>query len=120
MLIVTKRSLYPAITSLIILATACVAAARQASQNRIIVITKIEIKGLVRYSESQVITATGLHIGDRVSVAALDGVIDHLINTGLFKKANYRYRTVNDRAVVTFEVEEAKWTVPVIFDNFVW
>jgi outer membrane protein insertion porin family len=83
-------------------------------------IARIEVTGLIRYTQSQVISVSGLHIGDRVTVPALDNAVNHLIATGLFNKANYRYRTVNDRATVTFEVEEVKWTVPVVFDNFIW
>jgi outer membrane protein assembly factor BamA len=119
-MMITKRSVSPALALLLVLATAWSAASGQAPQNRVIQITRIEVKGLARYAEPQVIAATGLHVGDRVTVGALDSAIDHLIGTGLFKKANYRYRTVSDRAVVTFEVEEVKWGVPVIFDNFVW
>src|SRR5215470_11072586 len=95
-------------------------AQRQSTQSGTLQITRIEVTGLARYTQSQVVAVSGLHVGDRVTVAALDNAVNHLIGTGLFTKANYRYRTVGDRATVTFEVEEVKWSVPVVFDNFVW
>jgi outer membrane protein insertion porin family len=83
---------------------------------------KIEVSGLTRMTEAQVIEASGLEVGQEVDVAALDAAAERLLGTGLFTKLSYRYRTKGVEAVVTFEVEESKAerNIPVVFDNFVW
>jgi len=83
---------------------------------------RIEVSGLQRVTEAQVIEASGLEVGQQVDVAALDAAAERLLGTGLFTKLGYRYRTKGVEAVVTFEVEESKAerNIPVVFDNFVW
>jgi outer membrane protein insertion porin family len=83
---------------------------------------KIEVSGLQRVTEGQVVEASGLEVGQQVDVAALDAAAERLLGTGLFTKLGYRYRTKGVEAVVTFEVEESKAerNMPVVFDNFVW
>jgi outer membrane protein insertion porin family len=83
---------------------------------------KIEVSGLQRVTEAQVIEASGLEVGQQVDVAALDAAAERLLGTGLFTKLGYRYRTKGVEAVVTFEVEESKAerNIPVVFDNLVW
>lgn len=85
-------------------------------------LSKIEVSGLQQMTEEQVITASGLQVGEMVDVAALDAAAERLLGTGLFTKLNYRFRTSGDQASVTFVVEEAKRAnnFPVVFDNFVW
>jgi outer membrane protein assembly factor BamA len=83
---------------------------------------KIEVNGLKRMTEAQLIERSGLETGQQVDVAALDAAAEQLLATGLFTRLSYRYRTQGDAATVTFEVEEAKKenNIPVVFDNFVW
>ncbi|MDQ1523149.1 MAG: hypothetical protein QOE47_1073 [Pyrinomonadaceae bacterium] len=83
---------------------------------------KIEVTGLQRVTEAQLVGASGLEIGQQVDVAALDAAAERLLGTGLFTKLSYRYRTKGVEATVTFEVEESKAerNIPVVFDNFVW
>ncbi len=83
---------------------------------------KIEVSGLKRMSEAQLIERSGLETGQPVDVPALDAAAERLLGTGLFTRLSYRYRTQGDAATVTFEVEEAKResNIPVIFDNFIW
>lgn len=83
---------------------------------------KIEVSGLQRLNETQLIERSGLEIGQLVDVAALDAAAEQLLATGLFTRLSYRYRTQGGVATVTFEVEEAKKEnlIPVVFDNFVW
>lgn len=83
---------------------------------------RIEVSGLQRVTEAQVVEASGLEVGQQVDVAALDAAAERLLGTGLFTKLGYRYRTKGVEALVTFEVEESKAerNIPVVFDNFVW
>jgi outer membrane protein insertion porin family len=81
---------------------------------------KIEVNGLERYTHQQVVTASGLQIGQAIDIQAVDEAANRLMSSGLFKKLSYRFRSNANLVTVTFEVEEAKETAPVVFDNFVW
>jgi outer membrane protein assembly factor BamA len=41
-------------------------------------------------------------------------------STGLFASLTYRVVTSGNRLDVTFAIEEPLWSMPVVFDNFVW
>ena len=84
-------------------------------------LSKIEFTGLQHHSREEAIAASGLQIGQLVDIPTLDEAAQRLLDSGLFKKLNYRYRTTGDQAVVTFQTEEEKGAAsPVVFDNFVW
>ncbi|HYG81714.1 MAG TPA: POTRA domain-containing protein [Pyrinomonadaceae bacterium] len=81
----------------------------------------VEFAGLARVTKEQAAGASGLQVGQRVTVEDLDAAAQRLLDSGLFKKLSYRLRTNGDQASVTFQVEEQKGGgVPVVFDNFVW
>src|SRR5205085_3809647 len=50
----------------------------------------------------------------------LDAVANRLLESGLFKNLSYSVKGTTDKAVLTFTVIEQTWTMPVVFDNFVW
>jgi hypothetical protein len=43
-----------------------------------------------------------------------------MADTGLFQRVSYKYLTRAGQLTVTFDIEEPKWTIPVVLDNFVW
>lgn len=85
-------------------------------------IDAIHVTGHKRYSVEQVTRVSGLTPGKSVTVADLDALISRMATTGLFAKIGYKYAgdATGTRLVVTFEIEEPEWKVPVLFDNFVW
>jgi len=85
-------------------------------------IEAVHVTGNKRYSVEQVTKISGLAPGKSASVADLDATITHMAATGLFAKVGYKYGSgaTGNRLVVTFEIEEPEWKVPVLFDNFVW
>lgn len=85
-------------------------------------IEAVHVTGNKRYSAEQVVRVSGLVPGKAVSVADLDVVITRMAGTGLFSKFGYKYGpdATGNRLVVTVEIEEPEWKVPVLFDNFVW
>ncbi|HET8674654.1 MAG TPA: POTRA domain-containing protein [Blastocatellia bacterium] len=93
---------------------------RQAADTKVWKLNKIEFSGLQRISESQAIPITGLQLGATVDEGALNAAMKRLEDTGFFKKVGYNYRYRGDQVDVTFQVEEMKWDLPVVFDNFVW
>src|SRR5258708_7090696 len=83
-------------------------------------LTKVEVSGLKRYDESRIIALSGLRQGERVDLAAIEAATTRLIETGLFKTLNYRYRALRADIEVVFAAQEAQWSIPVVFDNFIW
>lgn len=83
-------------------------------------LVKIEVKGLERLTPEQVVSASGLQTGQAVDAAALDAAAERLLAGGMFRKLSYHLTSTRGEAVVTFDVEEAKVSLPVVFDNFVW
>jgi outer membrane protein assembly factor BamA len=83
-------------------------------------LTNIEVVGLKRIPRAQVIAASELKIGQAVDPGVLDAAATKLMQSGLFKKLTYRVRGRAGQLTVTFEVEEANRSLPVVFENFVW
>ena len=83
-------------------------------------VAAVQVAGAKRYAPGEVAKLSGLNIGAPVTIAELAPVAERLAATGLFKSLKYRYATVGRQITVIFEIEEADWTVPVIFDNLVW
>ncbi len=80
----------------------------------------LQVTGARRYSVDEIKKVSALEIGKPASIPHLDAAAERMAATGLFKKVSYRYVTEGGRLIVTFEIEEAEWTVPVVFDNFIW
>jgi outer membrane protein assembly factor BamA len=80
----------------------------------------VEVSGARRYTPAEVARLSGLAPGTSVTTADFDTATKRMAATGLFKEISYRYATTAGRTTVTFTIEEADWTMPVIFDNFVW
>ena len=83
-------------------------------------VAAVQVVGARRYAPGDVAKLSGLQIGQAVAPADIEPVAARLGATGLFKSVTYRYVTTGREMTVIFEIEEADWTVPVIFDNLVW
>lgn len=84
-------------------------------------LAKVEFEGTKRLTREQLLTASGLELGQPITVAALDAAGQRLLDSGLIKKLSYSMHSRNNEATVTFKIEEAVGLRhPVIFDNFIW
>jgi outer membrane protein assembly factor BamA len=83
-------------------------------------IASIQVKGNRRYTAAEVTRLSGLEIGRTATAAELTDAANRLAATGLFNYVKYAYTTGPGQMTVTLDVEEARWTIPVIFDNVVW
>ena len=81
---------------------------------------RLEFVGLKRLTQAQVVTMSGLKVGQAVDANVLDAAAGELLKTGLFRKLSYRVHNVGNQAVVTFQIEESAVSMPVVFENFVW
>lgn len=106
----------PAMALLILLfAPAAISQAQQPMR-----LAEIEVVGLKRLKEEEVITTSGLKVGQTIDPAVIDDAAEKLMHSGLFKRLSYRVRSADDQATVVFEVEEATKNLRVVFENFVW
>ncbi len=82
-------------------------------------VASIQVKGNQRYTAADVSRLSGLEIGKSATAADLTAAANRLAATGLFNLVKYTY-TTGPAMTVTFDIEEAAWTVPVVFDNVIW
>jgi outer membrane protein assembly factor BamA len=82
-------------------------------------LASIQVKGIHRYAAEDVVRLSGLAIGKPATSDDLAAGANRLVKTGLFDMVKYTYTTGREMTV-TFEIDEASWTIPVILDNFVW
>ena len=95
------------------------AGARQQPQQSI-KLDRIEFKGLDRVKEDEALGKSGLTLGQTVVIDDVEAAANRLLESGLFTNLSYKLKGTTDKSVLTFEVVERKWTMPVSFDNFVW
>jgi outer membrane protein assembly factor BamA len=80
---------------------------------------EIRTEGLKTLTEPQVADLSQLKKGSQVGKSDLQAAADRLLQTGMFAKVNYTFKTVGDGLTVTFQLEEAP-RVPIFFDNLPW
>jgi len=80
----------------------------------------VSVTGVSRYTPSEVVRLSALKAGQPVKPSDLDNTVRQMSSTGLFASLKYRYVTSGNRLDVTFDIEEPPWSMPVVFDNFVW
>jgi outer membrane protein assembly factor BamA len=95
-------------------------ATRAQQPQQSIKLDKIEFKGLERVKEPEALEKSGLTVGQTVSIDDVEAASNRLLESGLFTNLSYKLKGTTDKAVLSFEVIERKWTMPVSFDNFVW
>ncbi|MEN3336123.1 MAG: hypothetical protein V7641_5488 [Blastocatellia bacterium] len=83
-------------------------------------LVKVEAPNVRRFTPEQILAMSGLQLGQTVDLDLVDAAMTRLTETGFFTKVGYRYSYVGDKLTVIFNLEEARWNVPVVFDNFVW
>ncbi len=81
---------------------------------------RVEFVGQKRLSVSQLTSLSELKPGQVVDANILDAAAGKLLQSGLLRKLSYRVRSAKGRATVTFVLEEAAASLPVVFENFVW
>jgi outer membrane protein assembly factor BamA len=80
----------------------------------------VSVNGVSRYTPAEVTRLSALKAGQPVRPSDLDNTVKQMSSTGLFASLKYRYATSGNRLDVTFDIEEPPWSMPVVFDNFVW
>jgi outer membrane protein insertion porin family len=82
--------------------------------------SKIEFEGLARVTPDDALARSGLQAGQTATLEQIEAAAQRLTDSGLFRNLGYTIKGKTDAAVLTFKVEEMRWGVRVVFDNFVW
>jgi outer membrane protein insertion porin family len=80
----------------------------------------IHVKGLQHFTENQVVSASGLRLGQFAGEEEFKQAAQKLGETGLFTQLNYSYKYSTQGCDLELQVAENDHLVPIIFDNFVW
>jgi len=76
--------------------------------------------GSKRYPDAQIAKATGLKVGEPITLNALQEAAGKLGSLGVFAQVNYRYHTLADALTADFTVQDAPALLRCSFENFVW
>jgi len=86
-------------------------------------LARVVLRGSKRYSEADLLRATGLKIDSQVTAAELQAAAGRLNNTGVFATVQYVFKpaigTYNG-VEANFDLVDATHFLPARFDNFLW
>jgi outer membrane protein insertion porin family len=94
----------------------CSVCAAAANDNQTFLLAKVSSTGSKRFSEAEIIRATGLKTGSMVTVDEVKRAAARLSETGVFSQVGFRY----DGRSAEYTVVDAQQLVPVTFENFIW
>ncbi len=111
-----NQSLARYIPFLLLLSTTCFG--QTASQVAIpsYPLAKVQSSGSKRFTEADIVKATGLKIGSRVTGEDLKQAAERLTQSGVFAQVQFRF----DAGTANYLVVDSDQFVPATFENFVW
>jgi outer membrane protein assembly factor BamA len=80
----------------------------------------VTISGAKRFTQEQLVSASGLKKGQQIDLPGIDAAADRLFKSGALANITYTYRTAGTSMEVQFKLAEAAKFVPCTYDNFVW
>jgi len=86
-------------------------------------LARVVLRGSKRYSEADLLRATGLKIGSQVTAADLQNAAGLLNGAGVFLSVQYLYKPAigaNNGVEADFDLTDAPQFLPAVFDNFLW
>ena len=80
----------------------------------------VTVSGAKRFTQEQLVAASGLKKGQQIDLPAIDAAADRLFKSGALANISYTYRMAGTSMEVQFKLAEAAKFLPCTFDNFVW
>jgi outer membrane protein assembly factor BamA len=80
----------------------------------------VTVVGSKRYDGPAIAHATGLKVGDNLTIDSLNEAARKLGTLGVFSQVTFRYTTRGNAMNVVFTVEDAGQLLPCTFGNFLW
>ncbi len=81
---------------------------------------RVRAFGSQRFAESDIVRASGLEPGTRVTLESFEKATERLSRLGTFEQVTYRYSQDGSNAIVQIHVRDAGDFLPCRFENFVW
>jgi outer membrane protein assembly factor BamA len=94
--------------------------AQTSSSAKIYTLSKVVFTGSKRFSSAQLLSASGLHIGQKLSLQGIDDASARLFATGALSKIGYGFGIRGDAIEVNFDLADVSRFLPCNYDNFVW
>jgi outer membrane protein assembly factor BamA len=85
-------------------------------------LTTVKVTGTARYTDKEILGASGLQIGQNAADGDFKEVVQRLGNSGLFSNVSYSYITSSAGVKLDLQLADTDKSklVPVNFENFVW
>lgn len=83
-------------------------------------LTGVTISGAKRFTQEQLVSASGLKKGQQIDLPGIDAAADRLFKSGALTSLTYTYRMAGPEIEVQFKLAETTQFLPCTFDNFVW
>jgi outer membrane protein insertion porin family len=83
-------------------------------------LTAIKVTGSIRYTQEEIIAASGLQVGNAVSEEDFKLASQRLGESGAFGDVGYRFQYSPSGATLDLQLTDNTEFVPVRFDNLVW
>jgi outer membrane protein assembly factor BamA len=80
----------------------------------------IKVTGTSRYTQDEILAASGLQIGQTVHEDDFQKATRELGDTGLFTDVAFSYQYSTEGTKVNFQLADSEKLVPARFENFVW
>jgi len=93
---------------------------QSSSANKTYTLSAVTFSGAKKFTQEQLISASGLKKGQQIDLAGIDSAAGRLFKTGAVAKIGYTYRTTATSIDVQFTVAEASQFLTCTYDNFVW
>ena len=102
---------------ILLLSAICAAQTKApASAPQSFALSKVTTSGSKRFAEADIVKATGLKVGGRVTADDLKQAADRLGQSAVFAQASYSF----NGETADFTVVDAEQFVPASFENFIW
>jgi outer membrane protein assembly factor BamA len=114
---ILRRSLF-AVSAMLIGSAFLIAQPNQSG--KAFTLSGVTISGAKRFTQEQLVSASGLKKGQQIDLPGIDAAADRLFKTGALANISYTYRIAGASIEVQFKLAEAAKFVPCTYDNFVW
>ncbi len=94
--------------------------AQNSSSNKVYTLSKVVFAGSKRFTSAQLLSASGLHTGQKLTLQGIDDASARLFATGVLSKIGYGFGIRGDSIEVNFDMTDASKFLPCNYDNFVW
>lgn len=93
---------------------------RKTASQRSAPIATVHVIGSQRFTETDVVAASGLVVGEAATPADFQVAANRLVASGAFETVEYKYAPAGNGYAVTFQLEDQREFLPVRYENFVW